>query len=223
MTIVTKPSPIAYAQQALQPKLTLVHGMEVPLEFASHEIENKRRANLGVCDLSCFPRFGVKGRNVAQWLHEQKIDIPPEPNSWMQLGDSLILRLGGSEFLIEDQLQGKLCAALESATQPKAYAVYKVQRHDAALLLSGSHVQELFTEICSIDLRDPALDANRLVMTQMAGISVTVLKQKFNGEDVYRLWCDGTYGPYLWETLTEIAEEVGGGAVGLSCHYREML
>lgn len=223
MTTITRQTPVAYAQQHLAPKMTLVHGMEVALEFASAEIEHKRKANLGICDVSCFPRFGVKGRNVVQWLKENKIEIPPEANTWVQQGETLVLRLGLNELLVEDQLEGKACAALEGATQPKAYGVYKVQRNDTALLLSGSHVQELFSEICAIDLRDQALPPNGVVMTQMAGISVTVLRQKFNGEDVYRLWCDGTYGPYLWETLLEIAEEVGGGAVGLSCHYKEML
>ena len=32
----------------------------------------------------------------------------------------------------------------------------------------------------------------------------------------YRIWCDGTYGAYLWDTLLEIAIELGGGAVGLT-------
>jgi len=53
-------------------------------------------------------------------------------------------------------------------------------------------------------------------MTQVAGISATVIHQTFNGEPVYRIWCDGTYGAYLWGVLIEIATELGGGAVGLS-------
>ena len=223
MSAVTRQTPVAYAQQHLAPKMTVVHGMEIPLEFASAEIEHKRKVNLGICDVSCFSRFGVKGRNVVQWLNEQKVEIPSEPNAWVQQGESLVLRLGNSEFLVEDQLEGKACGSLDGAVMPEAYGVYRIQRNDTALLLSGSHVQELFSEICAIDLRDGALPYGKVVMTQMAGISVTVLRQKFNGEDVYRLWCDGTYGPYLWETLLEIAEEVGGGAVGLSCHYKEML
>ncbi|MDR2874678.1 MAG: sarcosine oxidase subunit gamma [Methylobacillus sp.] len=221
MTTARQQTPIAFAQQRLTPKMTVAHGMEIPLEFSSAEIEHKRKASLGICDVSCFPRFGVKGRNVVQWLKENKVEIP-DPNSWVQQGDSLVLRLGNGEFLVEDQLEGKLCAALDGAVMPEAYGVYKIRRNDAALMLSGSHVRELFSEICAIDLRDGALLPGKLVMTQMAGISATVLRQKFNGEDVFRLWCDGTYSPYLWDTLLKIAEEFGGGAVGLSCHFKEM-
>jgi sarcosine oxidase subunit gamma len=60
-------------------------------------------------------------------------------------------------------------------------------------------------------------------MTQVAGISATVLRQTLNGEAIYRLWCDGTYGPYMWDTVLEIAEELGGGAVGLSAHFKDVL
>jgi len=134
-----------------------------------------------------------------------------------------VLRLGLNEFLVEDQLNGKACEALHAANQPKAYGIYKVQRNDTALILSGSRVQALFSEVCALDLRDQALAPDAVVMTQMAGISVTLLRQQLNGETVYRLWCDGTYGPYIWDTLLEIAEELGGGAVGVSCHFKEML
>lgn len=224
METVTRVTPVAYAQQRLSPKMTVLHGMEVALEYVSAEIEHKRKKTLGICDVSCFPRFGVKGLNAVQWLKEHKVDIPPQGNAWIvQQPDTLVLRLGMNEFLLEDQLGGKACEALRAAAQPKAYGIYKVQRNDTALILSGSCVQELFSEVCAIDLRDQALGPNAVVMTQMAGISVTVLRQQLNGETVYRVWCDGTYGPYIWDTLLEIAEELGGGAVGLSCHFKEML
>lgn len=223
MNTLTRQTPLIHAQMRLRPRTTELHGMEVAIEFASAEIEHKRKDTLGVCDVSCFPRFGVKGLNAAQWLKEQKLELPGQANTWVQQGETLVLRLGWNEFLVEDQRDGHLCAVLEAAAQPKAYGTYKVQRNDAAFLLSGSHVQELFTEICAIDMRDHVMPANAVVMTQMAGISVTVLRQQMNGTPIYRIWCDGTYGPYFWDTLLEIAEEFGGGAVGLSCHYREML
>lgn len=224
METVTRVTPVAYAQQRLSPKMTALHGMEVALEYDSAEIENKRKNTLGICDVSCLPRFGVKGLNAVQWLKEQKVEIPPQGNAWIvHQPDTLVLRLGMNEFLLEDQLGGKACEALRTAVQPKAYGIYKVLRNDTSLILSGSRLPELFAEVCAIDLRDTALGPNELVMTQLAGISVTLLRQQLNGETVYRLWCDGTYGPYIWDTLLEIAEELGGGAVGLSCHFKEML
>jgi sarcosine oxidase subunit gamma len=74
-----------------------------------------------------------------------------------------------------------------------------------------------------LDLRDSSFGTNELVMTQVAGISATILRQQLSHEQVYRIWCDGTYGAYLWEIFLEVAGELGGGAVGLSSHFQSLL
>jgi len=51
-------------------------------------------------------------------------------------------------------------------------------------------------------------------MTSMAGVAITALPFQSADGLAIRLWCDGTYGTYLWHTLVEIAEELGGGPVG---------
>lgn len=219
-----QPTPVAYAQKRLLPRMGALHGMEVALGYGNDALERQHKQLLGVCDVSCFPRFGVKGLNAVQWLAARKVEIPAECNSWLaQDSGALVLRLGNSEFLVEDQLQSDVCKALHADDQQKIHGLYRVQRSDAALMLCGSRVQNLLSELCTLDLRRPALADNALVMTQVAGISATVLRQTLHGEAIYRLWCDGTYGPYIWDTVLEIAEELGGGAVGLSAHFKDVL
>jgi sarcosine oxidase subunit gamma len=209
-------SPVAHAQPRESAKWEVINGMEIAVEFASTAVEDARKKVLGVADVSCLSRYGMKGPNATQWLLERGIAIPTTPNSWTLCEQkTLVLRLGSSEFLIEDQLGGTACARLTADTARVA-SVYKVPRADAAFIISGSEVLNLFSELCSLDLREKSLAAKDLIMTQVAGISATVIRQNLNGEPVYRVWCDGTYGPYMWEVLTEIATELGGGAVGLS-------
>ena len=209
-------SPVAHAQTGESVKWEVINGMDTAVEFASNAVEETRKKLLGVADVSCLSRYGVKGPNATQWLLERGIAIPTTPNSWTLCEQkTLVLRLGSSEFLIEDQLGGAACSRLVADTVRVA-SVYKVPRVDAAFIISGSEVLNLFSELCSLDLREKSLAAKDLIMTQVAGISATVIRQTLNGEPVYRIWCDGTYGPYMWEILTEIATELGGGAVGLS-------
>jgi sarcosine oxidase subunit gamma len=77
-------------------------------------------------------------------------------------------------------------------------------------------VNELFLQTCNVDFR--TLDANpaQVILTSMAGVSVTVISAKSNNTPSYRVWCDGTYGIYMWETLAAIAAELGGGCIGLN-------
>jgi sarcosine oxidase, subunit gamma len=49
----------------------------------------------------------------------------------------------------------------------------------------------------------------------MVGVNVTVIQCDRQGLPVYRIWCDCTFGEYLWQTLLAIARELGGGAIGV--------
>jgi len=223
MTDLKKISPVTYATPLTKAKFDVFKDMQVALEFEGGDVELVRKKTLGVTDASCFTRFGIKGPQASNWLSSQGLQIPAEKNTWLEQNGCLVLRLGGSEFLLEDQHETNVTDKLLAFNQATTLGAYKVLRADAAFLLSGNQVQNLLSELCMLDLRDSASGANNLVMTQLAGISATILRQQLNNEQVYRIWCDGTYGAYLWEMLLEIAVELGGGAVGLSNHYQSLL
>jgi len=163
---------------------------------------------LRITDVSTLARYGVKGTQAAKWLTGHGIVVPEEANSWLLIGaKTLVMRLGASEFLIEDQDGGEVCKKL-AADNVSVASVYKVPHVDAAYLLAGSEVLNLLSELCALDCRESALPDNALVITQVAGISATVLRQTINNETVYRLWCDGTYGVYMQHILSEVAQEL---------------
>lgn len=162
-----------------------------------------------ITDVSNLARYGVKGAQAAAWLAKHGVKIPDAPNTWMLSGQTLVMRLGSSEFLIEDQTDGETCKKLLADTT-RVPNVYKVPRADAAYLLAGSDVLNLLSELCALDLRENSLLENDVVMTQVAGISATILRQTLNGESVYRVWCDGTYAAFMSHTLAEIVVELGG-------------
>ncbi len=213
-------SPVAFAQALKKPVNGQVNGMETALSFAEASVEASRSAKLGICDVSNLSRFGVKGPHAGEWLQASNINLPAGTNRWTtQDSGSLVMRLGNTEFLLEDQPENGLCLALNE-TAVNESGVHKVIRNDAAFIVSGELTPALFSEVCAIDLSGDALEDNRLVMTVIAGVSATMLKQELNGQTVYRIWCDGTYGPYLWKTLLGIIEELGGGPVGFNFYYK---
>ena len=77
----------------------------------------------------------------------------------------------------------------------------------------------MFSELCKLDFSERALIPKQLMMTQVADVSVTVIPEMVNNELVIRLWCDGTYGAYMWRVLHQLAQELGGGAVGLRNYF----
>ncbi|MBD2459523.1 hypothetical protein H6G89_00565 [Oscillatoria sp. FACHB-1407] len=93
--------------------------------------------------------------------------------------------------------------------------VYPVLRQDLAIALYGTSVQELLLQTCSFNFRALSLSDHPVVLTSMVGVSVTVIPGDRDGIPLYRIWCDGTFGAYFWETLVAIAQELGGGVIGV--------
>ena len=126
-------------------------------------------------------------------------------------------RLGRNEFLVEDGSGESLVARLGSLESQAG--AYPVLRQDGALLLTGSRIDDLLLQTCSLDFARLAATPGQVALTSMIGVGVTALWVRASGPlegPALRLWFDGTYGDYVWSTLAEIAGELGGGPVGLA-------
>jgi sarcosine oxidase, subunit gamma len=204
-------SPLHDALEALDPHWTAIDGMRVALRLKT----GATPPPIALADASCLVRMGVKGAAAEQWLGAHGLTALPGVNAWIRTAaGTLIARLARTEFFLEDDAGGTTVKRLREALHP-APGVYPVLRQDAALVLQGERVNDLLVQTCNVDFTAWALEQQTVVMTSIAGVSVLVAWQRYNGVPCYRIWCDGTFGPYLWETLLEIAVESGGGAAGL--------
>jgi sarcosine oxidase, subunit gamma len=162
-------------------------------------------------DCSWQQRFGCKGPAAGEWLATQGLLVPAPANSWaLDARSILVARLATSEFLVEalgtDQ---QSVAALRDRVM--GIKVYPVIRQDAAFVLGGPDARDLLLQTCSYPFA--AAVGNTAVMTSMIGVGVTVVPRRIGTDDEYRIWCDPSFGLYLWSTLVEIAQEMGGGAI----------
>jgi sarcosine oxidase subunit gamma len=149
-------------------------------------------------NLSGKPKAGVKGPRAAAWLAAQGIDVPAQPNTW---AGALVGRLAETEFFIEGDAASKLAALRDQLPA----GVYPVPREDACFELSGAALHEVLLQVCSVDFQGKhAPDA--LFMTSMAGVAVLAIPM----EQSIRIWADPTFGPYLWNTLSGIVQEITG-------------
>ncbi len=195
--------------QALNGTWRTINGMPSLVSILGDE---QTVAQLSIADLSFLTRFGVKGAGAAAWLESQNLEVPDRANTWKFLADgSMIARLGLTEFLIEDSLHSSFALRLAEACQSVPAQVYPVLRQDAAIVLCGTAIPDLLRQTCSVDVQAFSLAEQPVILTLMVGVSVTMIPI---ASDRYRIWCDGTFGSYLWETLVTIVQELGGGVVG---------
>lgn len=205
-------SPLHDVITPLNPHWGDIQGMAIALRMDN----DPRPAGIRLGDASCLPRVGVKGARAEGWLTEQGIAPLPGVNGWLRTPAGLLVaRLARSEFFLEDSATGDTVQRLKHALAP-ASGVTPVLRQDGALVLTGSRVNELLTQVCNINFLIWQPDDRVVVMTSMVGVSVLVIWERFQDGARYRLWCDPTFAPFLWETLLEIAQELGGQPAGFN-------
>ncbi len=159
----------------------------------------------GVRDAAGGIRYGMKGARAAEWLAQQGIAVPAAANrvtQWTGAGGGRCLRLGNTEFLVEYD------AGSSAPAQPAGDGAWLLLRSDASLLLDGAAWPDALAQVCAFDFRRFHDEPDLVVMTLLAGISVTLVREPRADGDTslaLRLWCDASYGTYLQQCLQHLA------------------
>jgi sarcosine oxidase subunit gamma len=220
MTTFTRRSPAHDALEHLKPRWGRLKDMPVALDYGDPRAESERAKGLGLCDVSAFPRITVKGPGASRWLGEQGLEIPAGIYSVGRAGRTdRIIRTGGAEFLIEDGVDGQTALRLISTQKEGVPGVYRIPRQDASYLLMGKDANLVLLETCGVDCSGRE---ERAVFSRVAGVSCALLAVEIHKLPAFQIWCDPSYGAYLWETLLEIVRDKGGGPVGMSSVFPEL-
>jgi sarcosine oxidase, subunit gamma len=201
-----------------------VGDMPVVLAFATPADEAQKVRKLAIADTSALPRLTLKGPQAKDLLISLGASAPEPIFSVFHSGQSgLAARTGTAEFFVEDGPKDNLVVRLHEVLGPfgdQKPGVYRVLRCDASMFISGDLATEVFMQTCGYDFRNPGRD--KMVFTRVAGVSCSILPRTIESIPLFQIWCDGTLGIYLWETLLEIAHELGGGPAGLANFYPQI-
>jgi sarcosine oxidase gamma subunit len=75
----------------------------------------------------------------------------------------------------------------------------------------------VLAQTCGIDFEQAP--PRQVILTRLAGVTCAILPQPEQDTEVYRLWVDHSHGIYLWQTLVQISDELGGRVIGAACFY----
>lgn len=156
-------------------------------------------------------RWGVKGPGAATWLQQCGIAVPAGPNSVIHWYGGRCLRLGLSEFLIE---QDDFAAApLLPDDAPADCDAWVLLRSDRSVLLAGHPWPAALAQGCSFNFERLRAEPYLVVMTLFAGIGVTFVREPSDTDAPLslRLWCDASHATYLDQCLQQIAAPLPPG------------
>ena len=155
-------------------------------------------------------RTGLKGRGAADLLASLGIAVPPRANQVLRFQSphaGRCLRLGNTEFLLEQDDGDALLSALDTALQAAPAQVLGALRRDRCYLLSGTGLAEALRQIAAFDFEASGFAGDDVVMTLMAGISVSFIREPAPGPDALRLWCDAGFGDYLHDCFLALGAQ----------------
>jgi len=177
-----------------------------------------RRAAAWLAEPVPGKRFGLKGPRAADTLRAAGLAVPDRPNTWAPLraaesADSpdIVSRLGASEFFIEERAPASGIGALEELLGEGRAGAYPILREDFGLVLGGAAADAALAEVCNVNFRALELGARPVAMTLMIGVAVVVLPHESGNGRTYRIWCDPSYGAYLWTELEDIVTRIPTG------------
>jgi sarcosine oxidase gamma subunit len=152
-------------------------------------------------------RLGLKGRDAATLLQDAGIALPARANALVHAastdGVSRCLRLGTTEFIIEDDVDSARVANLAQWASASPLRAIVAPRSDFSAVLSGPAVFDSLSPFCAYDFAALQARPDTVVMTLLADVSVVLaLEPGGNLPPRLRLWADPGYGLYLTETLT---------------------
>ena len=155
-------------------------------------------------------RLGLKGADAARLLLDCGIAIPDSPNAVTHVygvaGLSRCLRLGHSEFLLEEDQHAGAIERIRTRAGAAAMRAWCVLRTDYSALIGGAAVFDQLSRIASFDFRQLLHTPERVVMTLVADISMTlVLEDAIASAPRLRLWADASFGTYLEQTLHSLS------------------
>lgn len=189
--------------------------------FAINLTSNGMPDTLAVCDLSALNKYGVKGPDAESWLTDKGLDVPASIFASSQLAaGGVIARLGSDEFFFEDGIDNTLLPSLAKRAAAHRGQLFPVEHQEATFLLIGSRAREVLAQTCGINFDEAPL--GDIIFTRVAGVSCGVFPQLVDARLAYRMWIAPNYAVYLWQTLVEICESLGGAVIGADHVFPEL-
>ena len=198
----------------LKPVWGTLHGMRIPMQFRGAVDTREALDRLAIADVSFLDKLGVKGPGAAGWLLGHGVQPPETAFEVAPLAGNggIVARIGRSEFFLESGVDEAASLPIVSSIEsPPTPTAHPMPRHDVSLLVAGARVPDLLAQTCGVNLMDEA--PNRIVLTRFAAVSVMLLYRPDPMR--LRIWCDPSFGVYLWNAVLEIARDLGGALAGV--------
>ncbi len=233
-----------HAQLAMGALMSDADGWQLPAHYGDLTQEATwLRQTVAISDASSIGKIRVVGKGATQAVQAllphaanlpvgaaAEADSPlernavAEANSPLERGGKLLAaRLTPDEFLLLtppnqapaaiDALLSRNPAGSPETPAPCAHAV-DLTSGLCGVAIIGPATPDLLSRVTGLDVSPRALPDLACVQTRIAEIRALLLRRDAHAIPILHLYATRDLGEYLWQTLTQAAQESGGGPAG---------
>ena len=221
-----------HAQLAMGALMSDADGWQLPAHYGDLTQEATwLRQTVAISDASSLGKVRIVGKGATQAVqtllpHAANLPVGAvaEANSPLERnGKLLAARLTPDEFLLLtppnqapaaiDALLSRNPAGSPETPTPCAHAV-DLTSGLCGMAIIGPATPDLLSRVTGLDVSPRALPNLACVQTRIAEIRALLLRRDAHAIPILQLYATRDLGEYLWQTLTQAAQESGGGPAG---------
>ena len=217
-TEVTRRSQLARRHIELGAEFEHSNGLIVVKDYGS-KTELAQAKELGLADLSTLPRTGFKGAGAPDWAASQGLTLPQKPNTCAVQNDTaLVAKLSHQELLILSDLDASSTQIEHLNNIPVGVQTYALPRADSHcwFAVTGNQTAEMFSKICSVDLRAHKFANGEVAQTSVAKANSIVIRHDLGSTHSFYILTDVSTAEFLWDCLLDAMTEYRGKPVGVA-------
>ncbi len=223
----SKTTPLYEEHRRAGAKIIPFGGWLMPVQYSSISEEHQAVRNaVGVFDISHMGQLVAHGPGTGAWLNRmltnnvEKLEVGGGQYTFLLnenggiIDDLIVYRTGAEEFLLvvnasrteEDfaWLEKHLAEGIRFENR---------SAHSAGLAIQGPKVVELFASVLGSDAELPA--RNQLKEFQHAGVTLTIARTGYTGEDGVEVFFPAEHAAAVWNTILEKGKALGLKPCGL--------
>lgn len=213
----TKLSPLNYPLTKAGAVLTNVSGWLLAEHFGNAGEEARWvSSHVGLCDLSCVPKFELQGKDLAAALLSDLGIVAPSPGRAVVAEWGYACRLSPNHALLIFDAVGSPPPAWLG--RPQAECVHVVDRTNghAGVLIRGPAAPDVLRKLSPLDIREEKFPNLSCAAGPMAAVRVILVRRDTGGLPGYEVFFSREYAEYLWEAIIEAGAEFEMRPFGLA-------
>jgi heterotetrameric sarcosine oxidase gamma subunit len=124
--------------------------------------------------------------------------------------DGLLVRLRRDEFVLLTNEGEAVLNRFTALIAGQPITLTDITHGRCGMLLVGAHAADVLPKVCGLNFSERQFSNWHAAQTSLAKVRTLIVRVDLDGTPAYGLFVDRSLGAYVWEIVSDAAQEFGG-------------